>query len=122
MAASSVLGLTILAGVGLGLLTGGGGGGGGSQAGRTVPDLPPGMASAAGLVGTGDEIPSGWGGPSSLVLVVNEDGMEMRVLNGWQVAALARKPGCEFALTPDAVMWVSEYGSERDRFSPGVEF
>ena len=87
-----------------------------------LEEIPLLVAAESGPVERTDEISGDWGGPCSLVLVVNAEGMEMRILNEAQVAALARKPGCEFALTPDAVMWVSECGVEAERFSPGVDF
>ena len=63
-----------------------------------------------------------WSSPNALVLVVNADGMEMRALNESQVRALARKPGCEFTLTPDAVMWVSEVSDDPQWFDVLTDF
>ena len=113
LVSSFVLGMVLLIGVGIGRW---------GKADRPprvmakVPELPV-------LIGVIEEVvPSAWDGEWSLVLVVNEQGMEMKALSDAQVAALARKPGCEFALTPDAVMWVSECGAEGDAFSPSLEF
>ena len=121
LGASSMLCLVGLVGMGVGLLVGRGGDEGRHAAIDVPPTRPGGIVGSisSGPVG---EVTAVWAVPSILILVVNENGAEMRALNDAQVAALARKPGCEFSLTPDAVMWVSEYGSERDRFSPGVDF
>lgn len=121
LASSSILFLVGGLGIGLGLLVGNGPGEG-RHPGATVRELPPRMGH--GLIRTAavEEVADTWDPPSTLVLVVNESGMEIKPLNTAQISALARKPGCEFAFTPDAVMRVSEASVEGDAFSPPLVF
>ena len=50
------------------------------------------------------------------------DGVEMRAMSDGQISALARKPGCEFAMGPDAYLIVSDCAGETERFSFGEAF
>lgn len=121
LGAAAVSCLVGLAGIGVGLLVGRGGSDGREAAIDAPWSLPREALGSIPRAPAGDVV-AVWAVPSALILVVNENGIEMKALNDAQVAALVRKPDCEFALTPDAVMWVSEYGIEGDAFSPGVEF
>lgn len=62
------------------------------------------------------EEPAAWGGPWSLLLVATGEGVEMRAMSAEQVAALARKSGCEFDFTSDALLMVTDYADEVERF------
>ena len=119
MASGSVLALAVLAGIGLGMVADLDG----PQLAEATPlVLPYRMAAERVAPVVDEEVAAAWDSPSALVLVVNENGMEMRALNDSQMTALARKPGCEFGLTADSVMWVSEVELSPRFFDAGPEF
>ena len=68
------------------------------------------------------EEPAAWGGPWSLLLVATGEGVEMRAMSAEQVTALARKAGCEFDFTSDALLLVTDYADEAERFGIAGSF
>ncbi len=99
--------LLVLLAVGWGFLSGREDGGG-----RGLGTVSP----AEGPAQIAVEESAAWDGPWSLLLVATGEGMEMRAMSAEQVAALARKPGCEFDFTSDAVLLVTDYADEAERF------
>ena len=66
--------------------------------------------------------PDFWGAPRTLLLVMDGSGVEMRAMSDGQISALARKPGCEFAMGADAFLIVSDCAGETERFGFGEPF
>jgi hypothetical protein len=77
------------------------------------------------LIRTGSEpaaVPLNWAEPRALLLVMDGAGVEMKAMSEGQIAALARKPGCEFEMGPEAFLIVSDPSDLSEPFPFGEAF